>query len=76
MAALEPRRAAWEKQLLARYDAGELTWQFQRPQRAQSQNGAVLKIYNDETLDYTSYDGASLSTFRAPGNGLVIAASS
>ena len=31
MKSLEPRRAEWEKQILAAYDAGELAWRVQRP---------------------------------------------
>ena len=43
------------------------------PSRATSEHGAVLKIYNDEPVDYTHYDGANLTSDRAPGNGLVVA---
>ena len=73
MASLAGERAAWEKQLLARYDAGELEWKFQRPFSAKSQNGAVLKIYNDEPVDFTYYDGANGTSERKPGGGLVVA---
>ena len=73
MESLAPRRAEWEKQLLARYEAGELAWHTQRPISAQSANGAVLKIYNDEQVDYTVYDGSNLSASRGPGNGLIVA---
>jgi hypothetical protein len=73
MKSLEPKRAAWEKQLLASYEAGELAWHVQRPLTAKSANGAVLTIYNDQEIDYTSYDGGTLSASRGPGNGLVIA---
>src|SRR6185369_7537487 len=51
MKALELRRAEWERQLLARYDAGELAWTFQRPSSAKSANGAVLTIHNDDLVD-------------------------
>ncbi len=47
MNSLAPRRAEWEKQLIARFKAGELAWKVQRPLTAQSAHGAVLKIYND-----------------------------
>jgi hypothetical protein len=73
MTRLEPRRAEWEKQILAAYEAGDLTWRAQRPLTAKSANGAVLTIYNDQDVDYTSYDGSSLSSGRAPGNGLIVA---
>ena len=36
-------------------------------------NGAVLKIYNDEPVDYTTTTAATSTSDRAPGNGLVIA---
>jgi hypothetical protein len=73
MKAIEPQRAVWEKQLLARFDAGELAWHIERPVSAASANGAVLKIYNDEQVDYTHYDGGTMTTDRGPGNGLIIA---
>ncbi len=65
--------AAWEKQILAQYEAGDLAWHVQRPVSAASANGAVLKIYNDEPVDYTIYDGSNLTTSRGPGNGLIVA---
>jgi hypothetical protein len=71
--ALEPRRADWEQQLLTRYQAGDLAWHVQRPLSAKSANGALLTIYNDKEVDYTSYEGGSLGASRGPGNGLVIA---
>src|SRR5437588_9189658 len=42
MKALESGREAWEKQLLARYEAGTLAWRNQHPMEAKSANGAVL----------------------------------
>jgi hypothetical protein len=72
-AATAPKRARWERKLLKQYAAGELAWQVQRPLTAKSANGAVLTIFNDEQVDYTIYDRASLSGGRAPGNGLVVA---
>jgi hypothetical protein len=73
MQSLEPKRAAWEKQLLADYESGALAWHVQRPVSASAAKGAVLTVYNDKQVDYTSYDGGSLSGSRGPGNGLVIA---
>jgi hypothetical protein len=73
MAGLEPGRAAWEKQILARYEAGELAWHVERPISAESAHGAVLKVYNDEPVDFTHYDGSTMTTDRSPGNGLVVA---
>jgi hypothetical protein len=73
MKTLEPGRAEWEQRLLAEYEAGALAWRLQHPVSAKSANGAVLTIYNDKQVDYTSYDGGSLSASRGPGNGLVIA---
>src|SRR5258705_155280 len=46
---------------------------MQRPITARSAHGATLKIYNDEPVDYTLYDGGNLTSSRGPGNGLVIA---
>jgi hypothetical protein len=73
MKSLEPGREEWEKRLLARYEAGELTWRNQHPLSATSANGSILTIHNDDELDYTSYDGGNLTEFRAPGDGLIIA---
>jgi hypothetical protein len=72
MTELEPRRAEWEKRLLAQYEAGELEWKWQRPTSAKSANGSVLTVHNDDLMDMTSYDGGNLSAFRAPGNGLIV----
>jgi Protein of unknown function (DUF1553)/Protein of unknown function (DUF1549)/Planctomycete cytochrome C len=70
---LAPARPAWEKQVLARYDAGDLAWHAQHPFSATTEHGAVLKIYNDEPVDFTHYDGSNLTSDRLPGNGLVVA---
>jgi hypothetical protein len=70
MKTLEPRRADWEKKLLAEFAAGDLAWRYQRPTKASTQNGAILKIYNDEPVTLTP-DGKAPVT--APGNGLVVA---
>jgi len=71
----ERRRAAWEKQLLAQNKAANSvpSWHVQRPVSAHSANGAVLKIYGDEPVDFTTYDGTNLTSERRPGNGLVVA---
>ncbi|HTS65406.1 MAG TPA: PSD1 and planctomycete cytochrome C domain-containing protein [Candidatus Acidoferrales bacterium] len=73
MKTLEPARAEWEKQLLARFESGQLAWTVQHPASATSANGTVLTIHNDDPVDFTSYDGGNLTAWRAPGNGLVIA---
>ena len=73
MKALEPRRAEWEKQILAQYDSGALAWKWQHAVSAKSANGAVLTIHNDDMMDMTSYNGSNQSAFRAPGNGLIVA---
>src|SRR4030095_5382247 len=73
MKSLEPRRAEWERQILSAYGAGELAWRVQRPTGAKAANGAVLTVYNDQDVDYTSYEGGTLAGTRAPGNGVIIA---
>ena len=72
MKSLEPRRAEWEKQILAAFGGGR-TGVARRSVRSRRsrRNGAVLKIYNDEPVDYTSYEGGTLAGTRAPGNGLI-----
>jgi hypothetical protein len=69
----KPVDEAWSNQLLADYEAGKLAWKIQRPLTASSQNGATLKIYNDEEVEMMPYIGGILRQFRAPGKGLVIA---
>ncbi len=73
MESLEPTRAAWEKQLLADYEAGKLVWHNQHPISAKSANGAVLKIYTDEPVLFTLYDGNNGTSETKPGDGVVIA---
>ena len=73
MESLDKRRAEWEKQIVAQYESGALGWRVQRPTSAASANGAVLKVYNDEPVDSTTYDGTSLASGRGPGNGLIVA---
>jgi hypothetical protein len=70
MAELEPKRPEWEQRLLAAFESGDLAWHVQRPVSASAKNGAALRIYNDEPIDFTKSEGA---TTRAPGNGLVVA---
>ncbi|MBI4903238.1 MAG: PSD1 domain-containing protein [Acidobacteria bacterium] len=70
--AMADKRAEWEKATLAAYEAGTLAWRFQRPVAAIAQNGASLKVYNDEPIDFESYTGASLQTAKKAGNGIVI----
>jgi len=71
--ALSDKRAAWEAQTLADYQAGKLAWQFQRPLTAQARNGATLTIYNDQQLDVTQYRGGSVVSDQIKGDGLVVA---
>ncbi|MBL8219069.1 MAG: PSD1 domain-containing protein [Bryobacterales bacterium] len=67
------RRVGWEQDLLRRFEAGELTWKFQRPVSASTANGAQLKVYNDEPVEMNTYSGASLTAEQKPGDGLVVA---
>jgi hypothetical protein len=73
MAALEPQRAAWEKHLLEDHAAGKLAWHNQHPLTAKSSNGSTLKIYNEEPVLFTTYDGNNGTQETKPGDGLVIA---
>jgi hypothetical protein len=70
---LESKQAAWEKRVLADYEAGRLEWKYQHPLSAEATGGAKLTIYNDQTIEFTHYDGGSLSTEKMSGNGLMIA---
>jgi hypothetical protein len=73
MEKLAPVRSAWEQTLLALYDSGNLAWHVQQPLSAKSTNGATLSIYHDELVDFTLYDGSTLSNGREPANGLIVA---
>jgi hypothetical protein len=73
MEKLASERPTWEQALLAQYDSGKLVWHVQQPLSAISMNGASLRIYHDELLDFTLYDGSSLSNGREPANGLIVA---
>lgn len=67
------RRAELERELKRRLDAGELAWRFQRPVHAASENGAQLRIYNEELVTAQVNERASIVTKEIPGNGLVVA---
>ena len=62
----------WEKETLRRFDAGDLSWRFQRPIEASSAQGAKLTIYNDESADSLYDFGGSMVMEKKPGNGLVV----
>ncbi len=68
------QRAAWEKRMLAWYDAGKLAWNFQRPLTAKTTNGATLTIYHEEPVEYNyGDDGLYLGVVKMPGKGLIVA---
>lgn len=48
-------------------------WKFQQPLTATSQNGAILKIYNQEEVDGLAYVSGVVSPSRQAGNGLIVA---
>ncbi len=73
LAALANKQGEWETELLKRYESGELSWHNQRPISAVSAHGTNLKIFNDEQVPYTIYDGSFLKSGVGPGNGLVVA---
>ena len=73
MKTLEPKRADWEKQLIADNEAGKLAWKNQHPLTAKSANGTVLKIYNSEPVLFTLYDGGNGTSETKPGDGVIIA---
>ncbi|HYP15201.1 MAG TPA: DUF1553 domain-containing protein, partial [Bryobacteraceae bacterium] len=52
---------------------GALAWQYQQPLAARSNNGAILRIFNEELVDYNFYLRGSLVSERKPGSGLIIA---
>ena len=67
-------RTAWEKRMLAAFNAGQLAWKFQTPLTAKATNGATLTIYNNEPVEYNyGDDRLYLGVVTMPGNGLVIA---
>ncbi|HEV8145555.1 MAG TPA: PSD1 and planctomycete cytochrome C domain-containing protein [Bryobacteraceae bacterium] len=63
----------WEERIRADHAAGKLAWKFQRPLSASSTGGAVLKIFNDEPVDFNYYLNGSLASERKLGGGLIIA---
>ena len=65
-------RGKWEKDILARYEAGDLNWRFQRPTAALAK-AAKLTVYNDELVERNETGGANPITKHTPGNGLIIA---
>jgi len=71
--AVNPIDEEWKIPLLADYEAGRLAWKVQRPLSATAQNGATLKIYNEEELESMPYVGGILRQYKGPGNGIVVA---
>jgi Protein of unknown function (DUF1553)/Protein of unknown function (DUF1549)/Planctomycete cytochrome C len=67
------RDTDWEKRLRQLYEAGALSWRFQRPIAAKAAHGATLTVYNDESLTVTVYRGGNLITEQIKGDGLVVA---
>jgi hypothetical protein len=69
------RQPDWEKQILALYEVGELSWRYQRPVSAEATNGAKLTIYNDEVVEsnFWAGNGSTLVTEHKAGDGLVVA---
>jgi hypothetical protein len=70
---LEAADEEWEKEVLRRYDSGELAWRYQRPISAQSANGAKLTVYSEEAVENNYYIGTTLLSDRKAGNGLIVA---
>ena len=67
------KQSDWEKDILSRYDAGELAWRYQRPLSANSANGTTLTIYNEQPVESNFYVNGTLMSERKPGGGLVVA---
>ncbi len=72
-AAKAQSQPAWEKQVLADYEAGKLDWRFIRPLTAKAANGTELTIYQDQEIESTYEYRGSLIADRTPGNGLIVA---
>jgi len=72
-AARAERQTAWEREVIRRYEAGELNWRYLRPFRAVAARGALLRIFNEEPVDSTYEVGGSLVSSRQPGDGLILA---
>jgi hypothetical protein len=64
---------ARETDLNTRWQAGQLTWTWQRPIGARALNGATLTIYDKEPVESNFYLDGSLTTATKPGDGLVVA---
>ncbi len=64
---------AREIDLKTRWEAGELTWTWQRPTAARALRGATLTIYNEQPIETNFYLDGSLKTETKPGDGLVVA---
>lgn len=71
--ARDERRTAWEKQILARYEAESLTWLGQKPVSAASRNGAKLEVYNDRFVESNFDAGSSIASAKVRGDGLIVA---
>jgi Protein of unknown function (DUF1553)/Protein of unknown function (DUF1549)/Planctomycete cytochrome C len=63
--------------LFRRWESGELSWKFQRPEAARSLNGSTLTVYNDQpvkdTGETTKDAGKDAGSRPKPGNGLIVA---
>ncbi len=70
--AVPDRQAEWESGILQADKSGQLNWHYQRPIAAKSQNGAVIRTYNDELVDTNSELGGSMVPGKQPGNGLMV----
>ncbi len=69
-------RTEWEQSTLSAHRAGKLAWHYQRPVSASTEHGAKLTIFNEELVDFNFYvisSGASLTSERKPGAGLIVA---
>jgi hypothetical protein len=62
----------WENELKTRWQAGALTWTWQRPIAAHALK-ATLTIYDKEPIESNFYLDGSLKTDTKPGDGLVVA---
>ncbi len=69
----DERRTAWERQILAQYEAGHLAWLTQRPVSVASKNGAKFEIYNGNFVDATPNTGSSIAPAKVRGEGLIVA---
>lgn len=72
-ALLERAKTISTATLLERYRASELSWRYQRPLSARTQNGATLAVYNDREVPRQYEVSGSVISERVPGEGLMIA---